>query len=674
MTSTDLSLFYCDVNLGLSKKEKEIIDCFEKYSNEHSIQVYVLNKFLGIKKDFEYLEKTAIILIPKYPILILNYDSSKKTDLNALKEDFIDDLGYIAEKYGYNSILGRKRKWSKDWFMAVHSCDFDFDEYIGDGKVGSKHYRNIELLISLCIGSINDINKIGNVEPVDLLDKIKKKIVLFDGQQSRFILQDQTKKIIRIQGMAGTGKTELLLHKLKNLFLSENNYTLAYTCFNIVLAQDMKSRVPEFFNFFRVEKQIQWDNKLFVFSSWGSAYDKYAGLYGYICSKYNIKFRAYSSRVEFGEICSQALQQLNLLNDFQPCFDYIFIDEAQDFDHSFFALCEKITKYSIYIAGDVFQNIFDRIASNTVDADFMLNKCYRTDPKTLMFAHAVSMGLYEEKRINWLTEEGWKACGYDIKNTKDDIILTRQPLRRFEDLITQTTIELLSYKNDKDIIDKIINIIEDIKSKYISVSVEDIAIIFLTSYNKLCILSDMLKVSLYKNFEWKSTKGYEVKHREKDKVYISNVNNIKGLEFPFVICVVSNTIDHDYLKRNSIYMSLTRSFLTSYLLVDEINKDFISTYNYALEEIKEKGKMKIKKPDDSELNDINRNIIKFVEGHKQKTIQQLVDEYIKQNNIDIKDNIKIKIAEVVVETMSDKAFSEELVNDKIKHALKLYQD
>ena len=46
--------------------------------------------------------------------------------------------------------------------------------------------------------------------------------------------------------------------------------------------------------------------------------------------------------------------------DFKECFDYVLIDESQDFPESFFELCGKVTKNKIYVAGDVFQNIYDR--------------------------------------------------------------------------------------------------------------------------------------------------------------------------------------------------------------------------------------------------------------------------------------------------------------------------
>lgn len=75
------------------------------------------------------------------------------------------------------------------------------------------------------------------------------------------------------------------------------------------------------------------------------------------------------------------------------CFP-VFIDESQDFPKSFIELISLVTKKQMYIAGDVFQNIFDNIDYNSVEPNFLLKKCYRTDPRTLMIAHGMGLGVF----------------------------------------------------------------------------------------------------------------------------------------------------------------------------------------------------------------------------------------------------------------------------------------
>lgn len=212
-----------------------------------------------------------------------------------------------------------------------------------------QYQRKIDLLISLLIGSINNIEKIGLSDPESLLEKVKQKIILFDGQQSRFIYQTKEQDTITIQGMAGTGKTELLLHKLKDVYSSEKNSAIVFTCHNKVLANDMRVRIPRFFNFLKVDEQIEWDDRLHVFPSWGSASNPNSGLYSFLCKKYDLSFIRYSENHDFNAVCYEALQELNEQENFEPCFDYIFIDESQDFKEGFFELCKKVSKKTVYI-------------------------------------------------------------------------------------------------------------------------------------------------------------------------------------------------------------------------------------------------------------------------------------------------------------------------------------
>lgn len=58
-------------------------------------------------------------------------------------------------------------------------------------------------------------------------------------------------------------------------------------------------------------------------------------------------------------IFTKALEHINKIadEDFEYAFDYILIDERQDFPDVFFTLCEKVAKKKVYIAGNIFQDI-----------------------------------------------------------------------------------------------------------------------------------------------------------------------------------------------------------------------------------------------------------------------------------------------------------------------------
>lgn len=664
--TNDDSLFYCDIEI--TEETNRFINPLKEYSIQHSKQIYILKKALGTNKDYNYeLSDVAIILMPKHPILILNYKTTTQENLEDFRLDLKEDLGYLSDKYNYNKILGRPRKWPSDFFVISRIDEFNIDKYLTT-EIGLQYQRKIDLLISLLIGSINNIEKIGLSDPESLLEKVKQKIILFDGQQSRFIYQTKEQDTITIQGMAGTGKTELLLHKLKDVYSSEKKSAIVFTCHNKVLANDMRVRIPRFFNFLKVDEQIEWDDRLHVFPSWGSASNPNSGLYSFLCKKYDLSFIRYSENHDFNAVCYEALQELNEQENFEPCFDYIFIDESQDFKEGFFELCKKVSKKTVYIAGDIFQNIYDTSVTTDIKPDFLLNKCYRTDPKTLMFAHAVGMGLYETPQINWLDDNAWVSCGYslDRESSKDTITLSRSPLRRFEDLDATNTIRLLSCDSDSYSA-QIISCIQEIRNENPTVTPEDIAVIILGDYRTLCTVANETAFILQRDYGWDSSKGYETKEKSVGKLYISNVNNIKGLEFPFVICVVTRTITTNILSRNSIYMALTRSFLTSYFIVDNRNSEFVEIYSAAIARITNEGKMELHEPSPDERKEM-ANRIRITLSSSRKSFEEIMDDFFNKEY----PYLKLEDRKFVADTI--KQISANLTEEQIKQRSRSFVD
>ena len=416
-------------------KIEELINEIKLFIKQNTTQVYLLDRVLGIKSKFNYdLNDVIYVVIPNYPILLLFDDKYNKEQIEDYFYDLKEDIGQLSAKYNYNYILDRPRKWNENWFKLRRWSEFTFQNYIENERiVNLDDIRRIELIISLITGSINDINKIGKDTPDNLLDKVKKQIMLLDGKQSHFIYGKENQDKVLIQGMAGTGKTELLMRKIKELYVSIENSRIAFTCHNKVLANDMKGRIEKFFNFMKVEEQIDWEKRLKVFNAWGSKYGENKGMYSYICESYNIPFLNLGEAKNFDNACQQAIEQLKRMENLETLFDYIFIDESQDFGQSFFELCKLVCENTVYIAGDIFQSIFDETKMSDLEADYMLEKCYRTDPRTLMFAHSIGLGLFENPPLNWLTDMEWEACGYKVIR-ENNFKLTREPLRRFEDI------------------------------------------------------------------------------------------------------------------------------------------------------------------------------------------------------------------------------------------------
>ena len=602
------------ISCEVTSKNTNIVEEFNSYllQEDSTTQIYIITAPLGGKYTYDYEENVLVILIPKHKIIFLNLSEEKNTDFENYYEDFIEDLASISDKYEYKGYIGRPRDWKENNTAKANLEDFNkgsLKEFLTSFELkDSKEQRIGEFLISLLIGSINDIQQKGIEVPETLLEKVKKNIVLFDGDQTRFIYREFSNKTVTIQGLSGTGKTELLLHKLKDIYLKEKNSKIFFTCHSVALANTLKERVPSFFNFMKVDEQIEWEKRLWVSRAWGSQKDINSGLYSYICNFYNIPFLGFGYNVDYNKIFSEALDFLNNIpsEDFEYAFDYILVDERQDFPEVFFKVCEKVAKEKVFIAGDVFQDIFENLDKKQLEVDIILNKCYRTDPRTLMFAHSVGLGLFEKNKFNWFDDEGWKAFGYILKRDKNELHLTREPIRRFEDIKIDDfkSVEIVKSTSTKDII----SIIKEIIDKDCNTKPDDISIIFLEDNREIYEYIDTLSNQINTTFNWKVNRGYETKRKMENSLYISNPNNIKGLEFPYVICITRG-IQNTYKYRNILYTMLTRSFIQSYLLLKPTKN--LEEIERGLSIINDKKYIKTVEPTEEEKEKIQKKLIGF---------------------------------------------------------------
>lgn len=353
------------------------------YSNELKKQIYVLARPLS-KEDLEYEYDQSVVIFSSGSrpcfVNLSGSDNDEEDNFEDFIDDFIDDIAFLSEKFEYRKKIGRKKVW-KHLFQRATKDNLNLAQLRIEDLVEK---RISDLITSLVIGSINDVSRI-SLTTVNLLDTVKSKIILFDTDQTSFVYKMGTGKKFVIQGLAGSGKTELLLHKIKELYSNDQDARIAFTCFNKILASNMKKRIPEFFNFMKVERQIEWDKKLFCFSSWGNGNAPFSGMYRYICYKYDIPFGTLrTGSLEFFSKEAVRLIKERIENGEQPdfIFDYVFIDESQDFGESFIELCELITKNKVFVAGDVFQNIFRPIDDSVRHANLVLKNAIAQTPKT----------------------------------------------------------------------------------------------------------------------------------------------------------------------------------------------------------------------------------------------------------------------------------------------------
>ena len=125
----------------------------------------------------------------------------------------------------------------------------------------------------------------------------------------------------------------------------------------------------------------------------------------------------------FDFVCKTLLE----LDKIEEDYDYMFIDEGQDFPVSFIKLCLRLCKGGrIVWAYDELQTIFqvktpgiDKVLEGTkykgLEEDIILYKCYRNPREVLVSAHAIGFGIYGNKIVQMLDEkEYWKDIGYKV--------------------------------------------------------------------------------------------------------------------------------------------------------------------------------------------------------------------------------------------------------------------
>lgn len=625
------SYFYHNLHIE-EGNEPEWLHKLEEYSKVNNLRLYLL-RYPVVDSDHVEYEKHFMLLAPGFQICLVEDTSSD--NFEEYEEDIKGDIRYLYQKYDYRPKMGLYTKVENEFVTYAKLGDFANVVSVMERLRlrDALQRRKSELLVSLCTGSINEIGKVGVEVPETLVEKVRQKIQLFDGDQTRFIFDQSPKKVIKIQGLSGTGKTELLLHKLKELYTSSDDVKIFFTCHNRILASKLRQRIQGFFNYMKVQKQIDWDERLWCANAWGRGYDPNSGLYKYICNHYGLTFFPYSYNVSFDQLCKHALNELEKQGEIKPAFDYIIVDESQDFDENFEKLCKAVTSKQVFMAGDVFQSIFAEHIAKAYNADFLLGKCYRTAPDTLMFAHALGLGLFENKRFRWLHEEDWTTCGYSLKQSGNMITFSREPNLRFDgDDISYKSIKLYKLKDSTSSISQFVcDVIREMNAENGGkLKPDDVAVIFVDEKSNNYTLANQISMAINDTFNWETNKAYESKQPYPNTVLISNRNNAKGLEYPYVICV-TESIQDDHQYRNALYTMLTRSFIRSYMVITDPSYQIPDVILNGLRQIGDTHTMTVRNADDNEKKEIS---IRFEQAKRALSLQELVEKFIKERSID----------------------------------------
>lgn len=263
---------------------------------------------------------------------------------------------------------------------------------------------------------------------VAIVSRVEEEIRRFDRDQ-RVAYMTEVGGPQRIRGLAGSGKTVVLALKAAMTAIREPEATIAVTFYTKSLYQHIKQLITRFYRMHE-DRDPDW-KRLRVLHAWGGA--TVEGLYYLAAKRFGHQPLSYSQaqalapNQPFGFACGRLLQDPAV----GSIYDYVFVDEVQDFPPEFMRLALKLaSEEKLVIAYDVFQTIFDvemPTASSlfgtdahnepaiAFEEDIILHKCYRNPREVLVCAHAIGFGIYGKRIAQMLeSKEHWEDLGYEV--------------------------------------------------------------------------------------------------------------------------------------------------------------------------------------------------------------------------------------------------------------------
>jgi superfamily I DNA and RNA helicase len=264
---------------------------------------------------------------------------------------------------------------------------------------------------------------------VAIISRIEEEIRRFDRDQ-RVAYMTEISGPQRVQGLAGSGKTVVLALKAALTAVREPDAKIAVTFYTKSLYQHIKQLITRFYRMHE-DRDPDW-KRIQVLHAWGGATAD--GLYYQTARRFGheplnfAQAKSLSARQPFGAACQRLLADPTV----GGTFDYVFVDEAQDFPPEFMKLALRLAvDQKLVIAYDVFQTIFDVETPTAAtlfatdgekephvefEEEIVLHKCYRNPREILVCAHAIGFGIYGSRTVQMLeSKEHWEDFGYEVQ-------------------------------------------------------------------------------------------------------------------------------------------------------------------------------------------------------------------------------------------------------------------
>lgn len=482
---------------------------------------------------------------------------------------------------------------------ASELCDY-IEEFEGentefDEETAAAVIANLEAATAAIKPKERTISKEDSNTKAYVLKQIEMQIAKFDDKQrmAALTLNDGPQ---RIRGLAGSGKTIILCLKAAYLHLLYPEKKIVYTFYTKSLYEYIHHLITRFYLKISDGQLPDFENGILIMHAWGGR--NVPGVYYEVCRSNGIQAKTYGElrnhENPFDAACRNFIKKTQYMPEKE--YDFIIMDEAQDFPASFYQLCRSVVKNDHLIWGyDELQNIFDVKIQNVKTTfqnefdkegldleskpqnsyemnDIVLPKSYRNVKEILVSAISVGFGIYNKRLVQSLeNNEHWRDFGFEVIegdcSKEEDVVIVRHsensPLCIPEELDKRDIIEIYSSEDYDDEIDYVCkSIVKAVRKD--KLRPDDIAVIS---------LDDRYAGDYFDSIQRKlSSKGIASNNLQ-DKNYIkgfslenyvtlSTVYKAKGNEAAMVFVVGCDVFDHakySRIMRNKVFTAFTRA-------------------------------------------------------------------------------------------------------------------
>lgn len=654
-----------------------ILDDLVTHLQQSSLQLEGAQLFVDFplykSSDDNLIISQLILVSAKYGIWSLHTtdaNSYSQPKLNRADDDLLEVANHVFARLIRNKRLSSGFNQLKIPFKTIlYAPNFE-EEEIASIELKNAHavnFHTIEQIIGASIYQVDDISFLESISTIQgakglwkpedrnlsgfddtskvaKISQIESQILLFDKDQQEGYIPALSGPQ-RIRGLAGSGKTVVLAMKAAiTLVRAESEQSkILYTFSTKSLYQHVQRLIQRFYREF--DDDLSNLDRVSIKHSWGGRTND--GVYWEACNAFNHRFLTYPEAMKFKphdmDPFEYACKDLLDNTEIYPIYDYVFVDEAQDYNKYFLRLCTKLAKNKqVTFGADVFQNIFQSqvpTATQIYDdgtqfiKEKYLNVCYRTPLATLVCAHSIGLGVYGKQVQKIETVEHWKSLGYQVIGKQSGAFQENEDVHVLRDqkhsptLAGQNPQSLISmYKANSieaEANEVARRILDDVKGE--GLSPEDILVMCADDYRCKQYFNKLTEILAEHNIYTNNihAEKYSISDfRVKGRVTLSTIHKAKGNEAYSVYLMGTDFLSFNLnvRNRNLIFTALTRT--KGWICITGVGMILDSLFSEINTAIENLPNIKFKYPSALEGQDIEHDL-QIAETVSQKDIESI---------------------------------------------------